>query len=339
VLVDQWRLPDELLEVSCADASDVCRAMTDQVVRGAPVLGQVAAYGLALTVRRARDLTVAERQAVVEAAAAALRAVRPSARPIAYAVERMLARWEIAHLRLDLDETADAMRAEADAIASEAQYDHAKLARRAAASIVTPDDRPIGVLVHGNAGGLAGGHIGTALGVVQRLVADGRPVHVWATESRPSLEGARLTTLELRRMGAPFTLVADAVAGWVLANQPIDAVLVGAETIAANGDTANTVGTHAIAALAAACQIPVLVCAPSSTIAVDVAGGAAVPDDLDAQGAPMNDITPATLITAVFTEEGRASPSAAGQVIAAYERGARRRLPHGGSAETTAVAG
>ncbi|MBA2254183.1 MAG: hypothetical protein H0W07_03585 [Chloroflexi bacterium] len=232
-----------------------------------------------------------------------------------------------------------AMRAEADAIASESQLDHPKLARWAAASITVPEGRPAGLLVHGNAGALAGGMFGTALGAVQRLVADGRDVHVWATESRPSQDGARLTTTELEWMDTPFTLIADAAAGQVLASGKVDAVLLGAEHIARNGDTAGTVGSFPIAAAAATLGIPVLICAASCTIALGTSGGAAIPADRDPSGRPLLDVIPASLITALFTEHGRVEPSSEAQLRAAYERAALRRMPHGRSSTPEAVAG
>jgi methylthioribose-1-phosphate isomerase len=329
ILVDQWRLPDEVVQVACADARDLARAMADFVVRGAPVLAQVAAYGIALSVRAARALTPDEREAVVSEAAAQLVATRPSVQPVAYAAERMLARWDAVREKLDLDQAADAMRTEADAIASESQIDHARIARFAAAALPSPPGRPLGLLVHGNAGALAGGNVGTVLGVVQRLVADGRAVHVWATESRPSLDGTRLTALELARTDAPFTLIPDATAGWVLANEPIDAVLLGAESIAANGDTAFTVGSLPIAAVAAARDVRVLVCAPSATIGLRYPDGGAIPVEHDTQGEPLLDVVPGPLVSALFTEDGHVVPTVAEQLRAAYQRSAQRRLPHG----------
>lgn len=338
LVLDQRRLPAELVDITCADASDVARAVADGAVTGAPVTAQIAAYGLYLSALRLASGAPVDADATIARAADALRVARPSSRPLAYAVDRMLARWAIVRRTARSSvETAsievDALRAEADAIASESQLDHAKLARRAAASIVTPDGRPTGLLVHGSTGALAGGMLGTALGVVQRLVADGRDVEVWATEARPTLAGTRLVALELDRLGVRHRVIPDAAAGAVLASGTIDAVLVGAELVARNGDVVNVLGTMPLAAAAAAVGVPVLVCAPSCTIALDILDGASARRDAGTVGVPELDVTPAAFITALYTENGRVEPSDEPQLRAAYERSAQRRLPHGSEGE------
>jgi methylthioribose-1-phosphate isomerase len=346
LILDQRRLPYELVDLECNDGHAVARAIADGAIRGAPVLAQVAAYGLFLTSLTMRGQPQAERDTAYQAAAQALLAARPAARPKTYAVERMQARLSTFRRRPIPGDQAEvmrtepgALRAEADAIAVAAQLDHAKLARRAAAWIAPPDGRPTGLLVHGNAGALAGGMLGTALAVVQRLVVDGRRVHVWATESRPSQEGARLTTMELEQLDAPFALIADAAAGAVLASGRVDAVLFGADHVARNGDTANTIGSFPIAAAAAVLRVPVLVCAPSSTIGPETDVGASIAVDHGADGQPLLDITPASLITAMYTELGRVDPSSEVEVRAAYERSALRRVPALSAATPPATAG
>ena len=323
LLVDQRRLPDELVEVACWSGAEVAAAIRDMVVRGAPAIGQAAAYGLALTAAQARDTSGPAREAMLQGTANALRRARPTAVNVRWAMDRMLARHEaVGGKRAPGDVVADALLAEADAIATEAMLEHAELARHGAALLPAPGAVPLRILTHCNTGPLAAGQVGTALGVVQRLHADGRAVHVWVGESRPYLQGSRLTAWELGRAGVPHAVIADAAAGSLMARGQVDAVLVGADRIAANGDTANKVGTYPLAVLAARHGIPFYVCAPTSSIDPKTADGDAIPiEDRPADEVttirgtriappdspalnPAFDVTPAELITAIVTEEG-----------------------------------
>ena len=219
MLVDQRRLPDELVEVVCESAGDVAQAIREMVVRGAPALGQVAAAGLALAAGRAKHSKPYARRAILRGSSNALVNARPTAVSIRWATNRMLARYAaLGELLDDGPAVAAALREEAEAIIGEATADHAVMARLGAVLLPEPPDRPLQLLTHCNTGPLACGQIGTALGVVQALAADGRAVHVYVDETRPWLQGARLTAWELAQAGIPYTLLADAAAGWLLAS-------------------------------------------------------------------------------------------------------------------------
>ena len=323
ILLDQRRLPVEIVEVRCLTGPDVAQAIRDLVIRGAPALGQVAALGLALSAGRATLSKPWARRAIVNGTANALRNARPTAVNVAWAMDRMLARFEAEDgEKPDGEAIARALREEAEAIAAEATRDHGRMAALGAALLPWFDDRPSRILTHCNTGPLACGQVGTALGVVQVAHADGRSVHVYVDETRPWLQGARLTAWELAQAGVPYTVLADAAAGWVLASGEIDAVLVGADRIAANGDTANKIGTYPLAALAARHGIPFYVVAPTASVDLEAADGAAIPIEMrpaaevlslhgrriapagaDALN-PAFDVTPAGLVTAIVTEEG-----------------------------------
>ena len=204
VLVDQRRLPDELVEVVCESAGDVAQAIREMVVRGAPALGQVAAAGLALAADRAKSAKPYVRRAILRGSSNALVNARPTAVSIRWATSRMLARYAaLGELVDDGPAVALALREEAEAIIGEATADHAVMARLGAGLLPDPPDRPLQLLTHCNTGPLACGQIGTALGVVQALAADGRAVHVYVDETRPWLQGARLTAWELAQAGHP----------------------------------------------------------------------------------------------------------------------------------------
>ena len=259
ILVDQRRLPGELHEIECRTGADVAWAIREMVVRGAPAIGQSAAYGLSLTATRVADLKPYARAATIRAAGNALRLARPTAVNLSWAVDRMLARLEAVDATTeDGAVIAAAMRAEADAICAEATRDHGLLAEHGLALLPRPLDRPVRVLTHCNTGPLACGQFGTALGVVQAAVHAGREIHVHVDETRPYLQGARLTAWELEQAGVPYTLAPDAAAGAMLASGRIDAILVGADRVAANGDTANKIGTYPLAVAGRPSRRPVL---------------------------------------------------------------------------------
>ena len=347
VLVDQRRLPDELVEVVCESAGDVAQAIREMVVRGAPALGQVAAAGLALAAGRAKLSKPYARRAILRGSSNALVNARPTAVSIRWATNRMLARYAaLGELLDDGPAVAMALREEAEAIIGEATADHAVMARLGAGLLPEPPDRPLQLLTHCNTGPLACGQIGTALGVVQALASDGRAVHVYVDETRPWLQGARLTAWELAQAGIPYTLLADVAAGWLLASGVVDAVLVGADRIAANGDTANKVGTYPLAVLAARHGVPFYVVAPTATldgealdgseIKVEMRGTAEVTSLGGKRIAPVGaaaynpsfDVTPAELITAIVTEAGVLRGPYGPSVAAAVEaREARRPAP------------
>jgi len=327
MLIDQRRLPDELVEVEVRSAAETALAIREMTIRGAPAIGQVAAIGLALAAGRLRGSKPYARRATLHGAANALRNARPTAVNLGWAVGRMLARYEaLGELSEDGDAIADGMRAEAEAIVFEATADHGRLAELGFAELPDVGDRPLNLLTHCNTGPLACGQFGTALGIVQVAHHAGRAVHVYVDETRPYLQGARLTAWELVQAGVPHTLIADVAAGWVLAQGRVDAVLVGADRIAVNGDTANKIGTYPLAVLAARHHVPFYVCAPMTSVDLATAEGGAITIELRAasevtrfQGTavapretealnPSFDVTPAELITGIVTDEGVLRP-------------------------------
>ena len=344
ILVDQRRLPGESAEVECVSGADVAQAMRDGVVRGAPALGQVAALGLALTAGRAATSRPWPRRAIIAGTAAALRNARPATAHVRSSLDRMLARYAaVGELDPDGEAIARALREEAEAIAGEATLDHTRLARLGAELLPSFADRPTGILTLGSTGPLSAGQVGTALGVVASAVANGRSVHVHVAETRPGLEGSRLVAWELGRAGIPCTLLVDAAVGWVLASGEIDAVLVGADWIAANGDVANAVGTYPLAAVAARHGIPLHVVAPTASIDPGAADGAAIPLEMRAAGevlvvggertappaaaalSPAFDVTPAALVATIVTEEGVLRPPFGPAIAAALAAAGARR--------------
>ena len=342
-LIDQRRLPDALVEYPCKSAGEVAFAIREMVVRGAPAIGQVAAIGMALSAEHQRDGMPYARRATLRGSANALINARPTAVNLRWAVERIMARYvEVGDLSDDGNAIADAIRAEADAIVFEATTDHGRLATFGLDVLPRPDDRPVRILTHCNTGPLACGQYGTALGIVQAAHHAGRDLHVWVDETRPYLQGARLTTWELAQAGVPHTLLPDVAAGHLMARGEVDVILVGADRVAANGDTANKVGTYPLAVLAARHGIPFYVCAPTSSIDLATTDGGGIeieerkaeevlefrgvriaPPDTDVRN-PAFDVTPAELITGIVTEEGvMAAPfetSLSGAVTAAAAR-------------------
>jgi methylthioribose-1-phosphate isomerase len=285
VMLDQRRLPDEEVELECRTAAEVADAIRTLAVRGAPAIGVAAAYGYALAAGRGEDL---------EQAAAVLGASRPTAVNLAWALERIRDDPSYEHARqLHADEVERCRR----------MAEHA-------AALLTPGTR---ALTHCNTGGLATGGYGTALGALRRAWERDLLAHVWVDETRPLLQGSRLTAWELERLGVPHAVIADAAAASLMAAGEVDCVLTGADRIAANGDTANKIGTYALAVLSAHHGIPFYVVAPSSTVDLDTPTGAEIPIE-ERAGAeisvrfrarnPAFDVTPAGLITAIVTEEG-----------------------------------
>jgi methylthioribose-1-phosphate isomerase len=286
MVLDQRRLPSEETWLRCETADDAADCIRTLAVRGAPAIGLAAAYGMALAASAGDDL---------DAAAERLRRTRPTAVNLAWAVDQALEADEPLALALRLhDQQIEADRRLADLGAERFEQ----------------GDR---ALTHCNTGALATGGFGTAGGVLRAAWEQGRLAQVWVDETRPLLQGARLTAWELRRAGIPFRVVADSAAGGLISRGLVDRVVVGADRIAANGDVANKVGTYALAVLAARHGVPFYVAAPVSTIDPHTASGADVPIEerdpmeVSADGDAFNpafDVTPAELVTAVFTEAG-----------------------------------
>jgi methylthioribose-1-phosphate isomerase len=303
-LIDQRALPGELRFVECATVDELCDAISSLAVRGAPALGATGAFGVALA---ARTLATEDR---VRAAARRLAGTRPTAVNLAWGVEGAMDAWERGG--------ADAALAEAERIAAADVAGNRALGELGAELV--PDEAR--VLTHCNAGSLATVGYGTALGVVRAAHEAGKRPRVWAGETRPVLQGARLTAWELDRLGIPVTVVADAMAGSLMASGDVDLVVVGADRIAANGDVANKIGTYPLALLAREHGVPFIVAAPTSTIDLDTPDGSAIPveeraaDEVVVVGGERTvpsgvgvanrafDITPAGLVSAIVTERG-----------------------------------
>jgi methylthioribose-1-phosphate isomerase len=290
VVLDQRRLPDEEVELECRSAAEVAEAIRTLAVRGAPAIGIAAAYGYALAAARGEDL---------DAAAAVLLASRPTAVNLP---------WAIAEMRLG-DQASSALAARARALHEE-EVERCRRMAAHAAGLLAPGTR---ALTHCNAGALATAGVGTALGALTEGFERGLVAHVLVDETRPLLQGARLTAWELERAGVPHTVVADAAAGSLIARGEVDAVLTGADRIAANGDAANKIGTYPLAVLAAHHGIPLYIVAPSSTVDLSAGSGADIPieerDPVEVTARfharnPAFDVTPAGLIAAIVTEEG-----------------------------------
>jgi len=314
VMIDQRRLPLEEKYVTCRSFQEVATAIRDMTIRGAPAIGVAAALGVALGVLRASETNL---DAQMEEICATLAGTRPTAVNLFWAIGRMkrvyasVAGQPIGEIRRRLVEEALLVREEDIAIC--------RAIGRNGASLV-PDGKT--VLTHCNAGALATAGYGTALGVVRAAVEAGKRIDVFADETRPFLQGARLTVWELQQDSIPTTLITDNMAGHFLKSGRIGCVVVGADRIAANGDVANKVGTYSVAVLAKENGVPFFVAAPVSTLDLSLASGDAIPIEQRAadevthvfgtriapEGTlvenPAFDVTPARYVTAIVTEKG-----------------------------------
>ncbi len=323
-MIDQTRLPavfDYLRYDSAAGVADGIRTM---VVRGAPAIGVAAAYGVALEALRLNALPAqgpAEFDAALDAGVRVLADSRPTAVNLSWALQRMQQRRAAhrqAHPQADRASIAQALLDEAKAIHAEDLQINRRMGEHGA-TLLADGAR---VLTHCNAGALATAGHGTALGVIRSAVAAGKRISVIADETRPFLQGARLTAWEMVQENIPLTLITDNMAGHLMAQGEIDAVIVGTDRVAANGDVANKIGTYMVAVLAARHRIPFYVACPLSTIDLSIASGDQIPIEeraasevtgfRDAQWAaagvnvrnPSFDVTPAELVTALVTERG-----------------------------------
>ncbi len=363
VLLDQRGIPGALEEVVAKRGSDVAYYLRLGVVRGGLLMAQVAAYGLALTARERATQPREQRALELERTMRALVDARPSARSLAWSMERM--RAVVTSFDRDDDDVvatdgsvasesvvatdsdaisdassegdpasadhgegerlATALRAEADAIATDAGAWNAAIAAVLCEQLAALHDGPLVVLLHGSHGGLAGGVVGSGLPALQRMRAEGRSIRVYVTEGRPFMDGARLASWELRQAGIEHKVIADSAVAWLLHREPVDAVLIGAEWIAANGDTGALVGSRAIAQLAAASRTRLIVTGVSALQDPSTPDGAAIPEELrpardlvayladvpirssDAL-VPAADVIPADAISTLVTERGVFTP-------------------------------
>jgi methylthioribose-1-phosphate isomerase len=321
IMIDQRKLPGQETYVRCSTYIQVAQAIEKMVIRGAPAIGIAAAYGLALGAMALTAGTGRSLDRDFEKVYQRLERTRPTARNLFWALERMKAVYDRARqhglraIRSALLEEAKAIERE-DAETNHAIGRHGQALLRDGWTILT----------HCNAGGLATAEYGTALGVIRAAVAEGKRVRVFADETRPFLQGARLTVWELDKDGVPVVLITDSMAGWFLRRGDVDAVVVGADRIARNGDTANKIGTYSLGVLAKENGVPFYVAAPMSTVDPTIADGGGIPieerspDEVrEVAGRlvtlpyaevrnPAFDVTPAAYITAIITERGVCRP-------------------------------
>ena len=320
-MIDQRFLPAEFRLVEYQDHREVAQAIRTMVIRGAPAIGAAAAFGMALAAQGSqapdRDALLADLQEAAEV----LLAARPTAVNLSWAVARMLRRAEAEPDRATIPA---ALLAEAQALADEDVEVNKRLGEHGAALIQEGDT----ILHHCNTGALATVDYGTALGVIRTAHEQGKRIHVLVDETRPRLQGARLTAWELQQLGVPFTLIADNAAGHFMRTGQVNIVLVGADRVAANGDVANKIGTYKLAVVAQANNIPFYPCVPTSTIDLSLPTGDDIPIEertaeevtaityLDHPAAPKGvqvanpafDVTPHAYVTGIVTENGIACP-------------------------------
>jgi methylthioribose-1-phosphate isomerase len=323
-ILDQRALPARETYLDCRSADDVADAIRSLAVRGAPVIGVAAAWAMALVAATSTEHRTPALLEELERAGERLRNARPTAVNLGWAVDRML---RVARSQCCSVGSTDRRVHEAlvhEALRIEREDRDACDAMAAAAAELVPD--PAEILTHCNTGALCTAGIGTALGVVVGAHRAGKRVHVWVDETRPVLQGARLTAWELQRLGVPLTLIPDGAAASAMAAGRVDLVVVGADRIAANGDTANKVGTYPLAVLARRHDVPFYVVAPTSTLDASCPSGADIPieerDPLEVTtvlGTPVAprgtpawnpafDVTPADLVSAIVTERGVVRP-------------------------------
>jgi methylthioribose-1-phosphate isomerase len=315
--IDQTKLPAEETYVTCKTYQEVADVIRNMVVRGAPAIGVSAAMGIALGVKNSKAETVGELKRELDEICDVIGKTRPTAVNLFWAIRRMQQKFEllrvrpVQQIRQSLIEEAQRMHAEDIAI---------NKAMGAHGATLMPTSG--GVLTHCNAGALATCGYGTALGVLRAAVERGKKIHVYADETRPFLQGSRLTAWELMKDGIPTTVISDNMSGAIMRQGKIGAVVVGADRIAANGDVANKIGTYTVAVLAKEHNIPFYVAAPISTIDLETPDGGKIPIEqrnaaemthiagklITPEGVgvenPAFDVTPAQYVTAIITEKG-----------------------------------
>ena len=338
-MLDQRRLPREVIYHTYADYREVAKAIKDMVIRGAPAIGVAAAMGVALGVEHSKAKTLAELRAEFDVICEALAHTRPTAVDLFWAIERFKRRF--ADLSASAEKNgAGAIASIKSALVQEAKQVHQERRDaderigRLGAELLPMKGR---VMTQCNAGALATGGIGTALGVIRMAVETGHHIDVLVPETRPYLQGARLTAWELHQDHIPLTLITDNMVGHFLKTGGVEAVVVGADRIARNGDTANKIGTYGIAVLAREHSIPFYVAAPISTLDLSIPTGEQIPIEERAEeevthlagvrispevraAHPAFDVTPARFIAAIITERGVAR--------APYEESLRRLAGH-----------
>lgn len=320
-LLDQRLLPHEVVYLDISDYHEMVIAIGDMVIRGAPAIGAAAAYGLALAATNRKAQDVSELRCELEGAAEVLRQARPTAVNLFWAIERVMRHAMDRDLET-VEEIKQAVLSEAQAIAEEDIRTNRQIGLNALPLI--PDSANI--LHHCNTGSLATVDYGTAQGIIRAAHEHGKKIHVFVDETRPRLQGARLTAWELQQLGIPHTVIVDGASGHIMRTIGVDLCVVGCDRVAANGDTANKIGTYNLAIVAQAHGVPFYVAAPTSTIDLSIPNGEAIPieerspkevshigdEQIVPDGVkvanPAFDVTPARYITAIITEMGIAYP-------------------------------
>ena len=315
--LDQTKLPTEEIYVTAATYQQVADAIRTMVVRGAPAIGVAAGMGIALGVKNSKAETVGDLKKDFDQICSAIGETRPTAVNLFWAIRRMQEKFEMLRIR-PISQIKQAMVEEAQRMHAEDIAANQAMGRHGATLMPASG----GVLTHCNAGALATAGYGTALGVIRAAVEQGKKIHVYADETRPFLQGSRLTAWELMKDGIPTTVISDNMAGAMMSYGKIGAIVVGADRIAANGDVANKIGTYTVAVLAKEHGIPFYVAAPISTVDLatsdgsgipienrnakevsHIAGKQMVPDGVEIEN-PAFDVTPAKYVTAIITERG-----------------------------------
>ncbi|MCS7247395.1 MAG: S-methyl-5-thioribose-1-phosphate isomerase [Anaerolineales bacterium] len=320
-LLDQRALPKEMVYLELRDYREVAEAIRSMVVRGAPAIGAAAAYGLALAANASKAASVEQLMQDLQAAAEILRASRPTAVNLFWAIDRVLERVSSLS-EAKVQTLRQAVLNEAHLIAEEDIQANKQIGYNALPLIPNPAK----ILHHCNTGSLATVGYGTALGIIRTAHESGKRIHAYLDETRPRLQGARLSAWELNQLGIPHTVIVDGASGFLMKKVGIDLCLVGADRIAANGDTANKIGTYNLAIVAKEHRVPFYVAAPTSTIDMSIPSGEDIPIEIRdrseiafvgseqvlPEGSPVLnyafDVTPAQYITAIITELGIVYP-------------------------------
>jgi methylthioribose-1-phosphate isomerase len=334
LLLDQLLLPHKIVMVACLDYQAVGRAISTMQVRGAPALGVAGAYGMALAARHSAATQPAELLADLAVAGKYLYETRPTAVNLGWAINRS---QQLAARLAAEGRDVKAIGAELLALAKQIHADDIRINRQMGAYGAELIPNGANVLTHCNTGALATAGYGTALGVIRAAYESGKKLHVWVDETRPYLQGARLTAWELQQLGIPYTLITDSMAGHFMQRGQVQFIVTGADRIAANGDTANKIGTYSLAVLAQAHALPFYIAAPLSTVDLNIPDGSYIPIEqrstaevttiggtrMAPEGAraahPAFDVTPARLIHGIITERGIARPPFAGSIKALFE--------------------
>lgn len=320
-MIDQRKLPHEYVEVEFTDYRDVATAIKDMYIRGAPAIGAAAAFGLALAAVHSPAQSTSKLATDVRQAADVLRATRPTASNLFWALERMLSRLE-GEVSADVDQVRQSLVVEAQALADEDVEANKRMGEYGAELV----EDGYNILTHCNAGALATVDYGTALAPVRTAWKQGKQVHVYVDETRPRLQGARLTAWELMSDGIPMTLIADNAAGYFIQSGKVDIIFVGADRVVANGDVVNKIGTYKLAVVARENGVPFYAVVPTSTIDLSIDSGDKVPIEergteevthvrgqlIAPEGVnvanPAFDVTPHRYVTGIITENGIAYP-------------------------------